>query len=566
MARKRRGAPPAGELGGQLAAGQVDDRPAIAIEFPHGLGDLVQLSIALRHLHAYNPSLAIDVICEQGKARSRTPFERQRLGFHSTEYKRENYAQVISLSWPDCDQDVEGLPSTKTLRSLTEVFRVEPRQELWEYSCEVGELARSRACQYLSTVTGVDVPVDGRYPAALIHYQGYSSRMQKDLPVEVVKEVAADLRRRGLAVVLLDLDGPAPLAGELGAHCPVRGHPVWALPGQADPETLLAMIDAATVMIGIDSGPLHLAGCSSTPTLGVWTHHHPIRFYDFARNVVHLVPAGHGRLANGERSLRTFHTRYRHAVYSRMTSAICEQLDQLVKVTVPAGDPRSVTVPGLHATSYGEQYYREHVMGGLDYLGHGEWQQSYGTWLANALGWRGKRVLDVGCACGSILRGLGSAGIVVQGVDLSDYMVQLGREHWPDMAPLMHVADAADLSIFPDASWDGLHCAQVAEHWRPEQVGKIMAELARVTRDGGLWFCCLDTTELFERQGREGDGGDPTHLCVRPMTWWHGLLPRYEWEVVTDQLRPNLLAGCDSFLRRYDWDFFVARRIPRKEV
>lgn len=564
MARKRRSAGPAGsaaQVGGN--GNGKDDRPAIAIEFPHGLGDLVQLSIVLRHLAHAAPGHAIDAICEMGKDLSSTPFERRRLAFGSPDYDRSKYAQVISLSWGDCTNDVDGLPSTKPFRALEEVFRIAPRQEWWQYACVVPELARVRAAHYLEEVSGVKNSAGGRYPVALVHYHGYSSCMNKDIPREVVIELVKGLQARKLAVVLLDIDGPPKLAAELGVACPVRGHPVWQRPGQADPQTMLAMIDAATVMVGIDSGPLHLAGCSSTQALGVWTHHHPIRFYDFAPNVVHLVPAGHRRLANGPRSCHTFETRYRHSVYSNMLNAILENVDALDLKYDPAQPSNSAELRGLTALDYGEQYYREHVAAGLDYLGHGEWQISYGNWLANALRWRGHRVLDIGCACGSILRGMGQAGMIVQGVDVSEFMLQLGREKWPDMAPLLHHADASDLRVFDDASWDDLHSAQVAEHWRPEMVPIILRELARVTRDGGLFFCCLDTVELFERQGRTGDGGDPTHLCVKPMTWWQEQLENAGWECVTEEYRPALRAGCDSFLRRYDWDFFVARRRPR---
>lgn len=566
MARKRRSAVSAEQLAQVAGDGNGrDDRPAIAIEFPHGLGDLVQLSIVLRHLAHHAKGHAIDAICEMGKDLSVTPFERQRLPFGSPSYDRSRYAQVLSLGWPDCLEDVDGLPSTKPLRALKEVFRIEPRQELWQYACIVPELARIRAARYLSEVSGIEKPPGGRYPVALVHHHGYSSCMQKDIPREIVVELVRALQGRKLAVVLLDIDGPASLAAELGVACPVRGHAVWQRPGQADPQTMLAMIDAATLMIGVDSGPLHLAGCSSTPCLGVWTHHHPIRYYDFAGNVVHLVPAGHRRLANGPRSVHTFETRYRHAVYSNLLGAILENIEHLDLKYTPAEEPRGVTLPGLTATDYGEQYYREHVAGGLDYLGHGEWQISYGNWLACALRWRGHRVLDIGCACGSILRGMGLAGMIVQGVDVSEYMLTLGREKWPDMAGLLHHADAADLRMFPDASWDDLHSAQVAEHWRPEMVPTILRELARVTRDGGLFFCCLDTPELFERQGRPPQGGDPTHICVKPLTWWKDQLESTGWEYVTDEFLPALSAGCDSFLRRYDWDFFVARRRPRGE-
>ena len=131
-----------------------------------------------------------------------------------------------------------------------------------------------------------------------------------------------------------------------------------------------------------------------------------------------------------------------------------------------------------------------------------------------------KRVLDVGCACGAVLRGLGDAGAIVQGVDLSEYMIQLGREKWPDMAPLLKVADAVNLHSFEDGHWDAIHTAQVAEHWRPELVPLVLRELHRVTASGGLLFCALDTEELFARQGRDPGAGGP-HAPLYPP---HGLV------------------------------------------
>ena len=155
---------------------------------------------------------------------------------------------------------------------------------------------------------------------------------------------------------------------------------------------------------------------------------------------------------------------------------------------------------------------------------------------------------------------LGHAGIVAQGFDVSEWMVRRGRQKWPDQADLMHVLDACNLHLFESQSWDGLHSAQVAEHWRPHLVPHILAELARVTTPGGLFFCVLDTPELFQRHGRSMDGEDPTHLCIRPLQWWHTMLQSAGWEVCSDDWRSPLTDHRNSFFRRYDWDWFVARR------
>jgi ubiquinone/menaquinone biosynthesis C-methylase UbiE len=249
------------------------------------------------------------------------------------------------------------------------------------------------------------------------------------------------------------------------------------------------------------------------------TRHHPAHFFDLAANVLHLVPGEDVEQLANKRFLRQ-----------------------------------------LSATSYGPRYYDEHRLAGLDYLSFGDWQQRYGRWLVEALGWQGQRVLDVGCACGAVLRGLGEAGAVAQGVDLSEHMIHLGRDKWPDMGSLLHVCDAVNLHLFGDGEWQGLHAAQVAEHWKPELVPFILRELHRVTQAGGLWFCCLDTEELFARQGRRLEEEDPTHICVRPLAWWHEHLAGAGWRVCTAEFTDRLRGHADSFLRQYDWDWFVAQR------
>lgn len=217
----------------------------------------------------------------------------------------------------------------------------------------------------------------------------------------------------------------------------------------------------------------------------------------------------------------------------------------------------------LTATAYGEEYYHEHRRAGLDYLEYGDWQRQYGRWLVESLGWRRQHVLDVGCACGAMLRGLREAGALGQGLDVNESMIRLGRAKWPDMAGMLHLCDAVNLHLFGTAGWDGIHTAQVAEHWRPELVPFILRELARVVRPGGLLFCCLDTEELFARQGRNAEREDPTHVCIRPLRWWHERLAEADWQLCTEDYASSLRQHAESFLQRYDWDWFVARREER---
>jgi ubiquinone/menaquinone biosynthesis C-methylase UbiE len=166
----------------------------------------------------------------------------------------------------------------------------------------------------------------------------------------------------------------------------------------------------------------------------------------------------------------------------------------------------------------------------------------------------------VGCACGGIAKGIEDAGaFCCVGVDLDEHMIALGREHLPPPVPRLHVCDAVNLHLFRDGTFDALHSAQVAEHWRPDLVPLILRELARVARPGALFFCCLDTTELFER-GSPNE--DPTHICVQTKAWWREQLADAGWRDRTAELNPPLEAAraqSDS-LKAHDWEYFVCEK------
>ncbi len=211
-------------------------------------------------------------------------------------------------------------------------------------------------------------------------------------------------------------------------------------------------------------------------------------------------------------------------------------------------------------TGYGLGYYTRNKANGLDLLAYGDWQRRYGRWLVDALQLRGKRVLDVGCACGSMLRGMWQAGIDVLGVDCSELFIQMGREKWPDMHDRLSIGDAVNLHFFPDGHFDWLHSCVVAEHWRPALVPHILAELLRVTKPGGSFYCAYESDT-----GAMADGRDPsaeeTHACLRPAAWWHDQLGHAGWELNSSTWEAALRNHPDSFFNEYRWAWFVACRL-----
>ena len=530
----------------------------ILIEFRHGLGDAVQLTIVLRHLKHYHPDWNIDVAALVGKHSAFHGLCRQALILDRRRPDRTRYDETYALDWHECRIAYAHCPSTKALRCLQEVFGLAPVPELCSYRIQPGDRARELARRYLATICAAKP--DGRYRAVLIHYQGNTSSERKDLAHDLIREVCQIILRAGATPVILDWDRRSPLPDNPAIHCPDANHELWGKIGTGDAEVLAALIESAELMIGIDSGPLHVAGATSTPTIAVWTQHDPVHFFDLAPNVLHLVPGDHENLAAGRDAIEFFKTNYRFRAYKQLNVDLPAQVESLLTGESFDSLANKRFLGQLTATGYGESYYQEHKTAGLDYLAFGDWQKEYGRWFVESLGLKGKKVLDVGCACGAIVRGLGEAGAVVQCVELNEHMVRLARDRWPDMAPLLHVCDAVNLHIFPDAQWDMMHTNQVAEHWKPRLVPFILEELARITKPGGLLFCCLDTEELFARQGRRIENEDPTHVCIKPMAWWHEQAAKAGWQICTAEFVGAMQDHPQSFLKRHDWDWFMARK------
>lgn len=214
----------------------------------------------------------------------------------------------------------------------------------------------------------------------------------------------------------------------------------------------------------------------------------------------------------------------------------------------------------LRSTEFNRAYYEEHRDAGLDYMNHGGWQDGYGTWFVEALELHGKHLLDVGCACGSLVLGFAHAGALVSGIEVNRHMIELAHTDLRRRTVVSY-GDAADIP-FGDGAFDCVHSAQVAEHFKPEQVPQILREHYRVLKPGGLFFCCLDTEELYARQGRKVENEDPTHWCVKPMTWWYDLLVAAGFVVLDpgDMRCERLVQHPQSYMKHYDWDWFLCEK------
>ena len=172
---------------------------------------------------------------------------------------------------------------------------------------------------------------DGRR-AVLIHPQGRSFAQWKNPPAERFLPLVETCEALGYTPLVIDFDHVSPLAGMTGAT--VIDHHTF--PARADHAShLAALISLSALYVGVDSGPLHVAGMTSTPAIGVWLAHHPAHSYDCAANVIHLVPGDHDRYLpeqGREHVLEFFHKHYRHRVYRDLAVSLARLAEELLHV------------------------------------------------------------------------------------------------------------------------------------------------------------------------------------------------------------------------------------------
>jgi len=109
------------------------------------------------------------------------------------------------------------------------------------------------------------------------------------------------------------------------------------------------------------------------------------------------------------------------------------------------------------------------------------------AWFDRHIDWRGKSVLDVGCAGGFMAEALAGRGAEVCGIDPAREAVAAARRH----AHAAGLAIRYDVGVgealpHPDASFDAVVCVDVLEHVR--DLPRVLGEIARVLRPGGLFL------------------------------------------------------------------------------
>ena len=170
-----------------------------------------------------------------------------------------------------------------------------------------------------------------------------------------------------------------------------------------------------------------------------------------------------------------------------------------------------------------------------------------------------KKVLDVGCGMGFLVKWLRTFGVDAYGCDHSAYAIG-------------HVSDVPYLTpnridvrkyvqretieglLYPDNSFDLVTCLDVFEHLKPEQAKRAIRELERVTSRYLFMIITVHDEPDKELILPQGAKDDPTHVTVASAEFWHKL-----FEEETDMVHRSDLERLSSINvgQILPWTFFI---------
>ena len=251
----------------------------------YGLGDCVQVSAVLRHLKKHRPHWTIDYQAEEGRHQVGRGLVSETFAYGAP-YPRNHYDAEFQILLFDTWYGWHDRPNTRVASCLHERFGLPWDAACGRYYVEVwpDAVRSARAAMY-----GIQADRE-RNPGArfvAVHYQGDSSGPKKDLTHGQADRVCEAIEQLGYIPVILDWRDRSPL------HYRRLTSPTdWG----KNAEMVCAVISQCAAFVGIDSGPSKCASATDTPSLVVWTGHHPAPFHDPAPNTTHLVPHGYHSL------------------------------------------------------------------------------------------------------------------------------------------------------------------------------------------------------------------------------------------------------------------------------
>ena len=288
----------------------------------HGLGDNVQFTIVMRHIAHYFPDWSLDMVVGSGKESLFKSTSNKIFRGKIDDYNSRNYDEILEVLWPVPRICSKKLPSTKPTEFLQKVLKVDPIEKFFEgYDITITKHEHKLADNFINTLPDK--------PFVLVHYLAKTLKKSKSLTHREAKFICDCIRSMGCTPVILDWKKESLLPNNRTIFNPGSDDPIWENVRNPSCGTLAALISRAKLYVGIDSGPLHVAGTTKTPSIGVWHGHHPINFFDLCDNVTHLVPQRNKiKGSNSSSAVKYFEKNYRYVYYENLKLALAESITE----------------------------------------------------------------------------------------------------------------------------------------------------------------------------------------------------------------------------------------------
>lgn len=291
----------------------------------HGVGDAVMVTSVLLHLRHYG--IDADVWCRRGHHSLLHGLCRRTYLLYEDQPPLASYRRVVELPLgAEVGRSYCDSPATKAEMIVRDVLHLPVIERLCRYEVQISQPVRDRAAQRLRELAG-DAPV------VLMHYQGSSGRVVKDLAEPAMGAVCRRVAEMNCVPIVLDAQRTAGVVRQrlaVGIH---DDDPLWNGAG-FDGESIAALAHAARLCLGIDSGPGHIFGAVNiaSPTVMVWPSRllHPLHYYGLADHVLHVVPRRH---ADGIRGVKTVGRHY-FAAHYRYRVCRGHYRDELAEIAV----------------------------------------------------------------------------------------------------------------------------------------------------------------------------------------------------------------------------------------
>lgn len=180
---------------------------------------------------------------------------------------------------------------------------------------------------------------------------------------------------------------------------------------------------------------------------------------------------------------------------------------------------------------------------------------------------RGARFLDVGCGMGTFTLEGAKRGAVAVGLDLAVPGIKAAKRVANDEnvgSATFILADAAGLPL-RTGSTDVVVAADFTEHLDDDTLGRVLQEIARVTKkDGTLVIYTPEASHIFERLRDKGIllEQEASHIGIRSAGELGALTERYGFKVERISYLPSHLPGWNLLERAFwRWIPLLRRRI-----